>query len=42
MTILTRNIFSPDHEAFRDSARRFFEQEVAQKSIATPLSSQSP
>ena len=29
MTLLTRNIFSPDHEAFRDSARRFFEQEVA-------------
>lgn len=29
MTILARNIFSPEHEAFRDSARRFFEQEVA-------------
>ena len=29
MTILTRNIFSPEHEAFRDSARKFFEQEVA-------------
>ena len=29
MTLLTRNIFSPDHEAFRDSARKFFEQEVA-------------
>jgi acyl-CoA dehydrogenase len=28
MTILSRNIFSPDHEAFRDSARKFFEQEV--------------
>ena len=29
MTLLSRNLFSPDHEAFRDSARRFFEQEVA-------------
>ncbi|MCM2340892.1 acyl-CoA dehydrogenase family protein [Rhodoferax sp.] len=27
--MLTRNIFSPDHDAFRDSARKFFEQEVA-------------
>lgn len=29
MTILSRKLFSPDHEAFRDSARKFFEQEVA-------------
>ena len=29
MTLLARNIFSAEHEAFRDSARRFFEKEVA-------------
>jgi acyl-CoA dehydrogenase len=29
MTLLVRNIFSADHDAFRDSARRFFEHEVA-------------
>ena len=29
MTMLTREIFGPDHEAFRDAARRFFEREVA-------------
>ena len=28
MTLLARNIFSAEHEAFRDSARRFFEKEV--------------
>ena len=28
MTLLARNIFSVEHEAFRDSARRFFEKEV--------------
>jgi len=29
MTMLTREIFSADHEAFRDVARKFFEREVA-------------
>jgi acyl-CoA dehydrogenase len=29
VTILARNIFSSEHEAFRDSARKFFEREVA-------------
>ena len=29
MTILARTIFSTDHDAFRDAARKFFEQEVA-------------
>ncbi len=29
MTILSRTIFSPEHEAFRDSVRKFFEREVA-------------
>ena len=29
MTMLTREIFGPDHEAFRDVARKFFEREVA-------------
>jgi acyl-CoA dehydrogenase len=29
MTMLTREIFGPDHQAFRDAARRFFEREVA-------------
>jgi len=28
LTLLARNIFSVEHEAFRDSARRFFEKEV--------------
>jgi len=28
LTLLARNIFSAEHEAFRDSARRFFEKEV--------------
>jgi acyl-CoA dehydrogenase len=27
--MLTRGIFGPDHEAFRDAARKFFEREVA-------------
>ena len=29
MTMLAREIFNADHEAFRDAARRFFEREVA-------------
>ena len=29
MTILARTIFSSDHDAFRDTARKFFEIEVA-------------
>ncbi len=29
VTILARNIFSSDHDAFRDAVRKFFEQEVA-------------
>lgn len=29
MTLLARNIFSEEHEAFRDSVRKFFEREVA-------------
>lgn len=29
MTLLRRTIFSAEHEAFRDSARKFFEHEVA-------------
>lgn len=29
MTLLTRDIFSPDHESFRDTARKFLEREVA-------------
>jgi acyl-CoA dehydrogenase len=29
MTLLARTLFSPEHEAFRDAARKFFEIEVA-------------
>ena len=29
MTMLARDIFSPDHDLLRDSARKFFEREVA-------------
>ena len=29
MTMLTRELFGPDHETFRDAARRFFEREIA-------------
>ena len=29
MTLLARHIFSAEHDAFRDSARRFFENEIA-------------